>query len=258
MIAEAAYWQAHKDGESHCYLRDVDNDGEEELIFENRNLVAVLSPKRGGRLIALFSVEGKDGKMVVGNPCDDWNLKEELHDYMDIPPNHPGALADVGFEHDSYTVDFMSADGGAVHARLRNDRTTSLAFGLTKDISIHSYQDSVLHVEYSVPENISLLEVEFGLSPDYMNLLRKGRSILKPYDREGARGWSTQDIAVWVKPAPGLACGWTSPYQEEFGHGCSLRLSFEGRRLEVTIGVERMAQTDGIATAPAIFEEEKA
>jgi hypothetical protein len=24
--------------------------------------------------------------MVIGNPCDDWNLKEELNDYMDIPP----------------------------------------------------------------------------------------------------------------------------------------------------------------------------
>ena len=44
--------------------------------------------------------------MVVGNPCDDWNWMEELNRYMDVPKNHPGAFADLGFEHDAY-------DGGS-------------------------------------------------------------------------------------------------------------------------------------------------
>jgi hypothetical protein len=258
MIAEAAYWQAHKDGESHCYLRDVDNDGEEELILGNRELFAVISPKQGGRLIALFAVDGVDGKMVIGNPCDDWNLKEELNDYMDIPPNHPGALADVGFEHDSYAVEIVVADGGGVRARLRNEQTNSLAFGLVKELHLSSYQDHTLHVEYSLPETLRALDVEFGLSPDYLELLRRGRSILKSHERYGTRGWRTDSVAVWVKPAHCVASRWTRPYQRELGHGCALRLSVEGRQFGVVIGVERMLQPARIETPSAVYVEENA
>lgn len=255
-IAEAAYWQEHKDGESHCYLHDVDNDGEEELIFKNRALFAVISPKHGGRLIALFAVDGVDGKMVIGNPCDDWNLKEELNDYMDTPPNHPGALADVGFEHDSYEVQIVVADGGGVRARLRNEQATSLAFGLVKELHLSSYQDDSFHVEYSLPEALRALDVEFGLSPDYLELLRRGRSILKPHDRYGTRGWRTDNVAVWVKPANCMASRWTRPYQQEFGHGCALRLSSDGRQFGVAIGVERMHQMASIEIASSIIVDE--
>jgi hypothetical protein len=255
MISEAAYWQAHKDGESHCCLCDVDNDGEEELLLKNRELFAVISPKRGGRLVALFDVAGVNGKMVIGNPCDDWNLKEELNDYMDIPPNHPGALADVGWEHDSYAVEIVDADGGA-RARLRNEQTNSRAFGLVKEFHLSSYQAPTLHVEYTLPENLPGLNVEFGLSPDYLSLLRRGRSILRPYDRDGARGWSTDSVAVWVKPAHCVASRWTKPYQYEFGHGCTLRLSIEGRQFGVVIGVEQMPQPARIEMASAVYVEE--
>ena len=256
MIAEAAYWQAHKDGESHCYLDDVDNDGEEELIFKNRALFVVISPKHGGRLIALFAVEGVDGTMVIGNPCDDWNLKEELHDYMDTPPNHPGALADVGFEHDSYEVDIMSTGNGGVRARLRNEQEGSLAFGLVKELQFSSYQDDSFRVEYSLPETLRALDVEFGLSPDYLELLKKGRSILKPHDRSGSRGWSTDNVAVWVKPANCAASRWTTPYQQEFGHGCALRLSTDARQFGVAIGVEKMHQMANIEAESSIIVDE--
>jgi hypothetical protein len=86
VIAEAAHWQVYKDGNSHCFLFDIDRDGEEELVFKNAGIFAVISPKRGGRIVALFSVFGENGTMVVGNPSDDWNLKEELNGYMDVPP----------------------------------------------------------------------------------------------------------------------------------------------------------------------------
>lgn len=250
MIAEAAYWQAHKDGKSHCYLRDIDNDGEDELIFKNRDLFAVLSPKHGGRLIALFAVAGVNGKMVIGNPCDDWNLKEDLNDYMDIPPNHPGALADVGFEHDSYAVDIVLIDGGGVGARLQNVQTDSLAFGLVKELYLSSYRDRTLNVQYMLPDTLGRLDVEFGLSPDYLELLRKGRSILRLHERDAARGCSTDSIAVWVKSAPCVTSRWTTPYQREFGHGCVFRLSVESRQFGVAIGVEHMlARIETTATA---------
>ena len=60
-------------------------------------------------MIALYSVAGEGGAMVVGNPCDDWNWMEELNRFMDVPRNHPGAFADVGFEHDSYDCALVDA-----------------------------------------------------------------------------------------------------------------------------------------------------
>lgn len=258
MIATAAHWQMHKDGKAHCYLRDVDNDGEEELVLQNRALFAVISPKRGGRLIALLAVDGANGKMVIGNPCDDWNLKEELHDYMDTPPNHPGALADVGFEHDSYTVDIVVAEGGSVCARLRNDQTNSRAFGLVKELRLSTYQDHTLQVEYSLPETLRTLDVEFGLSPDYLNLLRKGRSILKAHQKKDARGCSTDSVAVWVTPTDSLPSRWTKPYQRDFGHGRALRLSVEERHFGLVIGVERTLPPAGNETISSVYAEENA
>lgn len=245
VIAAAAFWQAHKDNQSHCYLRDVDNDGEEELILKNRELFAVISPRRGGRLVALFAVDNVNGTMVIGNPCDDWNLQEGLNHYMDTPRNHPGALADVGFEHDSYQVGVIVADR-QVSAQLRNNRLDSPAFGLTKTFCLASYSDHCLGVEYSLPKNLSGLSVEFGLSPDYLQLLRRGRSILRPHNRDGARGWSTDRVAVWVKPAHCVASRWEQPYQEEIGHGSTLRLSVTGRHFGVLIGIERPVQNSEV------------
>ena len=255
MIAEAAYWQTHKDDKSHCSRWDIDNDGEQELVFQNRELFAVVSPKGGGRLVALFSVADSNGSMVIGNPCDDWNFKEELNDYMDSPPNHPGALADVGFEHDSYEVEIVDGNGDGVRALLVNHQSTSPAFGLVKEISLSSYGDYTMRVEYRLPENLSGLDVEFGLSPDYLQLLRKGCSILTPHERNGARGWGTDSVAVWVKPAHCIVCRWAKPYQPEFGHGRALRLSVKGKYFQISIGIERLAKIERIETASAVSME---
>jgi hypothetical protein len=254
MIAEAAHWQFNKDEKSHCYLCDIDHDGEEELILKNRELFAVVSPSRGGRLVALFAVAGDDGMMVIGNPTDDWNLKEELNDYMDIPPNHPGALADVGFEHDFYSVGIVDAKGGGVQARLRNQQSTSAAFGLVKEIRLDSYEDHMVRVSYVLPEGLSGLDVEFGLSPDYLSLLRKGRSILEQYDLDGARCCSTDSVVVWVKPDR-AASRWGEPYQSEFGHGRALRLLVQGRRFGVSIGVQLRANASIIEANSAVSVE---
>ena len=196
--------------------------------------------------------------MVIGNPCDDWNFKEELHDYMDVPPNHPGALADVGFEHDSYVADIVVAEGAGVCAVLRTDETNSRAFGLVKELRLSTYQDHTLQVEYSLPETLRTLDVEFGLSPDYLNLLRKGRSILKAHQKKDARGWSTDSVAVWVTPADSGASRWTQPYQVDFGHGCTLRLSVEETHFALAIGVETTLPAAVIETASSVYAEESA
>ncbi len=120
VIAEAAHWMTHQDGAAHAYLHDIDADAEDELIVKNDKLFAVFSMRWGGRLVVLFSVEGPEGKMVIGNPSDDWNWMEELNRYMEIPANHPGAFADRGFEHDMYAAEIKVADGPEVCVELRN------------------------------------------------------------------------------------------------------------------------------------------
>jgi len=237
VIAEAAFWQAHKDGRSHCYFYDIDNDGEEELILKNERLFAVLSPQHGSRLIALFSVSGDDGFMVVGNPSDDWNLKEELNEYMDVPRNHPGALADRQYEHDAYRARIIKADGAFVGVEMVNIQPGSKASGLIKTVSLLSNEEDCLHVRYSLPKTLDALEIECGLSPDYLSLLQAGCGITASYDESGARGWSTNRVSVWVKPDSGASFEWRRPDQVKFGHGYFLKLSFTQQQFGLTLGV---------------------
>ena len=133
VIAEAAHWMTHQDGAAHACLVDIDGDGEEELILKNDKLFAVFTPRWGARLVYLFNIEGKDGKMVVGNPCDDWNWQEELNKFMRVPANHPGALTDLDFEDDQYEATPDSVDGVEVSVRLTNVEHASLACGMQKN-----------------------------------------------------------------------------------------------------------------------------
>src|SRR5207247_2091112 len=120
IIAETAHWMTNKCDLAHADLRDLDSDGQDELVLKNDNLFAVFSPKNGGRLVYMFTVNNPPGRLVIGNPIDDWNLLEDLHAYMDTPPNHPGALADVGYEHDNYSTEIRVPYGDTVWARLSN------------------------------------------------------------------------------------------------------------------------------------------
>ena len=126
IMAEAAYWMKHKDRYAHAYHQDIDGDDNIELVIKNNALFAVFSPKTGGRLVYLFSIGGSSGRLVVGNPIDDWNLLEGLHEYMDSPPNHPGAFSDVGYEHDNYDAMIECSEGSEISVRLRNTQKGQL------------------------------------------------------------------------------------------------------------------------------------
>jgi starch synthase len=238
VIAEAANWMRRKDGAAHAYLDDLDSDSEEELILKNDKLFAVLSPRWGGRLVALFSVEEPDGKMVIGNPSDDWNWSEELNRYMEVPPNHPGALSDVGFEHDRYSIHIVTSDGEIACSELCNHQPLSKACGLKKRISL-ARDGCALRIEYTLPPELHNLDVDFGLSPDYLRLLRYGRNVLEEFVQGEARGWRTGRTAVWVRPEDCAAVVWAQPPHSIVGHACMIRLSLAAPQFAISIGVQR-------------------
>jgi hypothetical protein len=234
VTAEAAYWMHHKDGRAHVYRLDIDNDGEEDVVMKNDHLFAVISAAHGGRVVAMFRISGERGAMVVGNPCDDWNWMEDLNKYMDVPRNHPGAFADVGFEHDSYEIDFIQVEGEGAIVRLRNVQEGSAANGLIKEFRLEEGSPE-LRVRYRLPEGLTSFDTEAGLSPDYLQLLRNGSAGIREVKGRGYRGWSSNGIAVWLKPTPGGRLRWKRPYQEEFGHGRMLRLGTSAAEFEIAL-----------------------
>lgn len=234
LTAAAACGFSQADERAVAELADLDQDGEQELVVKNRNLFAVFSPRWGGRLVYLFAYLGERGAMVIGNPCDDWNWQEELNRYMDTPRNHPGALADVGCEHDEYSAEIVSAAGEMVTVRLTNKQRA-----LTKEISL-SVQGCALGIRYLREDAGEPLEIEFGLSPDYLTLLRQGVQPVRKYEQGSARGWSAGEVAVWVKPCAADSMEWRAPYQESFGHGRMLRLATAARECSLEIGVSRI------------------
>lgn len=235
IIAEAAYWMKHQDGEAHAYLIDIDNNGEEELILKNDKVFAVFSPAWGGRLVYLFSVDGDQGSMVIGNPCDDWNWMEETHKYMEIPRNHPGALTDIGCEHDQYHTEIQVASGTEVRARLINNQPGSPIVNAEKALGLSSRQHEI-QVNYRLPEQAFAHTIECGLSPDYLELLRFGHRSLTEFRDQTTWGYANKDVRVWLRIEDGEPIYFTQASPQMFGHGHAIRAIATKQRFTVWIG----------------------
>jgi hypothetical protein len=241
VIAEAAYWMKHKEPLACAYLQDIDNDGQDELILKNETLFAVFSPACGGRLVYLFNVGSRQGKMVIGNPSDDWNWMEELNGYMKAPPNHPGALADAGFEDDRYEAAVSGRNDDGASAVLVNRQPESRAFGLQKTVRL-GREDNEIEVTYHLPSHLPRLSVVCGLSPDYLHLLRNGRRDLKEIAAPLLRGFANNGVSVWVRldeAADAVFDNEAAPW--EFGHGCVVRVNGFGSPFTLWTGTR---QTD--------------
>ncbi len=236
VIAEAAFWMSHGDGEAHAQLYDIDNNGEQELILKNDKLFAVFSPRWGGRLVYLFNLDGKQGKMVIGNPCDDWNWMEELHKYMELPPNHPGALTDIGYEHDRYDVVIGVSDGAIVDATLINNQTGSSAINTEKALNL-ARGDLEIQVTYRLSERISTHTIECGFSPDYLQLLRSEHRHLTKFRALNVWGYSQNGVKVWLRLEDEESfLNFDQPSARRFGHGQAIRAVASKHPFTVWIG----------------------
>ncbi len=241
IVAEAALWVEHKEEGRHhpnAHLKDLDCDGSRELVLKNDKLFAVFSPRCGGRLVYLFGTDRPPGTLLVGNPIDDWNLLEDLHGYMETPPNHPGALSDVGFERDNFKVNVSTPKRRVVHAAEVDVDPNSRAFGLVKQIELEAGANR-LSVLYTLPEGISEFQTLIGVSPDYLKLLRDGRPEGDAFCASAQfRRWSNVDSSVWVRLEEN--CCFLPPPVEIFGHGYVARIGSRGaKNFRFSIGVDR-------------------
>ncbi len=243
VIAEAACWMKEKDQSSHAYLQDIDHDGDDELILKNDRLFAVFAPSSGARLINLFSVSGTQGRMVIGNPCDDWNWMEDLNKYMEIPPNHPGALADAGHENDRYEIALIETHGDEARAILVNQEERSEAFGLIKSLRLVR-ESNEIEVTYRLPQSLTSLSIECGLSPDYLHLLRFGHHHLKAFGDFNIRGYSNDEVSVWVRLEDLRRALFSDVSPQKFGHGYAIQIGARDSSFTIWIGTRQTEYDD--------------
>ncbi|PEJ25052.1 hypothetical protein CN689_26445 [Peribacillus butanolivorans] len=240
ILMEAVKWENDCDNSSliHAFEVDLDNDGHKEVILRNNVFAAVISPRFGGRIIYLFFYNEGDGQLIVGNPSDDWNWLEELNDFMDVPMNHPGALADYGFEHDTYDLLSLTIkEDQEVELVIVNKQSNSAAYGMTKHFLLKKGQGEI-NIKYDhIPSNILPLSLDIGLSPDYLRLLREGRSDILPYQNENKRGFQNGKVISWVSLKSENII-WRMPRIPIFGHGFCLGLTVTSTSASFCLGAE--------------------
>lgn len=232
-IAAAAEWFARGERSPLAEVRDVDADGEEEVVLATEELFAVIAPEHGGRLVYLFRLLPGGGVLLVGNPTDHWNFQEELNRYMDVPSNHPGAFADVGFEHDRYKVAEIRASRESAFVRLVNIQTGSALEESTK--SFLAGWAPTLAVCYDLT-GVEELATEACLSPDYDRLLRQGRGSLRPVAGETWRGVRSADALVWLGIAAEEGTDFGDAGRPEAGHGINVRVQSGAGHFHLVLG----------------------
>ncbi len=235
VIAAAARWAggARRERWPSTKVVDIDDDGEDEVVLRSKRLYAVITPSHGGRLAYLFALNPQGGSLVIGNPTDDWNFQQELNRYMDCPPNHPGALVDVGFEHDRYQVSAVGETAACVE--MTNAQHGSRLFGMHKSV-ILAPDAPVLVVCYRLPDGPDRLAVEACLSPDYYRLLREGRRGLSPCQGRTWFGFRKKEVAVWIGLARDEETVQAEPAHAEAGHGLNVRIQANTCHFHLLVG----------------------
>lgn len=233
VMADAARWFAKSRRVPSTLITDIDQDGEDEVILRNEHLYAVITPSHGGRLVYLFTLTPQGGAMLIGNPADDWNFQQELNRYMDWPPNHPGALADMDGLHDRYEVSAMTSAGTRIE--LTNIERGSRLFGARKRLILLP-DAPALAACYRLPGGQDDLEIECCLSPDYYRLLREGRHNVYPVGGQTWSGFRNKEISAWVGLARDENTTWAQSGELQPGHGLNVRIRAHTSHFHVLIG----------------------
>ncbi|MGH9001279.1 MAG: hypothetical protein ACRDY7_18025 [Acidimicrobiia bacterium] len=238
LVTLAAHRWSQRAPATRVWTADVDGDGTEELVMANSRLFAVFAPAWGGRLVALYDLAPAGGRLVVGNPADDWNWQEELHRYMEVPANHPGAFVDVGSENDAWEVRSTASGPDGVTAVIANVEDGSPLRGSTKTFLLGARPEAALEVTYALAGGRERYDVEIGCSPDYLALLRGGRAAMAALDAGPAvRGFRTGPVAVWVELPAGETVLWQPAPERPCGHVGMLAVAAYRPEFTVRLGV---------------------
>lgn len=240
VIVAAANWFSRGNPKPGVAVVDIDGDGENEVVLYNENLYAVLSPLHGGRLIYLFARGRQGGAMLIGNPTDDWNFLEKLNDYMQMPPNHPGALVDQGFEGDRYQA-AISVSNTSAGVIMTNEQAGSRLAGTRKQVVLDA-NATHLTVCYEMPPDFKELVMRACLSPDYYQLLREGQENLQPEFGRFWQGYRNKDVTTWLGIPADEKLNWIYPGREQVGHGLNVALKVETNHFHLLIGSDTVQQ----------------
>ena len=216
------------------WVADLDTDGHDEVVLASEQLFVVISPQHGARVVAAFDLTAPGGRQIIGNPIDDWNWQEELNRWMETPANHPGAFTDCGYENARWQVIHASAMGGIARVRLRCVETGTPLFGSVKEYRLTSA--GRFEVGYELAFSPERFDVEVGLSPDYLRLLRHGREAARAWGAARRRGVSTGNSTVWVELPEGEPVLWAATPARPAGHVVGIRISAYRPTFRITMG----------------------
>lgn len=220
-------------------VSDIDEDGVDELIVSSNRLFAVFSPHHGGRLTLLVTRDADPdragrGVVLVGNPADHWNFQTELHQHMQTPSNHPGALGVLGTETHRYDVGRIEVSAHAAVVELV-DVEPGPDRGLTKRVLLGA-DDPALVVCVHRTGLPGELRTTVALSPDYPHLLGSERHALVA--ERGATWWgaSTATVNAWVAHDAGEHTTQLVDTGPSTGHALVGAVDGCGRHLHLAIG----------------------
>jgi starch synthase len=232
-MTAAAVWASQGGSRASAELTDIDQDGDQEVMLCGGDLFRVITPSYGGRLVSLFHRGGEGGVLCVGNPTDHWNLQESNR-YMDQPPNHPGALADAGHEHDAYAVTALRVSSAYAMAWLRNIDIASALHGARKGVLVYAETPALL-VCYQLPDGVARLATRVCLSPDYKSLLETGRRELWETANRMRKCVAYRTTLTWVGICVDEDTAWGSDDMRA-SHGVTLRIEASSRHFHLLIG----------------------
>lgn len=187
IITEAAQWAEDvRNGkvsrETTVMKRDLNQDGDDEVILSNDKVFAVFSPVGGRLAFAAVSDPEKGGISLVGAPLT-YPLNEgEAEVNPDLEKRNPGrgfhktsCFRDKGYDDEIYSIDPLSSH---TIMAVSPDQKVRKVFTL-KDGS------NLLEATYNLDPSLESLGVMMGFSPNPNDMLKHGQANLQSHRTSG-------------------------------------------------------------------------